>query len=196
MTRWEAGHPWIQRADREARHGHRGRVIWLTGLPGSGKSTLAFEMERRLHQQGCQVVVLDGDRIRSGLSMDLGFEDADRHEQMRRVAEVAALFLDAGIIVLAALITPREAHRRWLRGRFASEDFVEVYCRCSASVCMARDPKGLYARAKTGVLAGFTGVSAPYEEPLDPDVVLDTEHNSIDACVEKLIAVFRGCAPK
>lgn len=185
------GRSQITRADWEHRHGHRGALVWLTGLPGSGKSTLAYTLERRLYEDGRQVVVLDGDRVRSGLSQDLGFSDADRHEQLRRVAEVAALLLQTGTIVLAALITPRAVDHQWLRQRFQTDTFLEVYCRCPGAVCAARDPKGHYARAQAGSMAGFTGVSAPYEPPSDPDLIADTEHGSVADCVAILMGALQ-----
>ena len=181
----------IKRADWEQRLGHRAAVAWLTGLPGSGKSTIAYTLEQRLYAEGRRVVVLDGDRVRSGLSHDLGFSDDDRHEQLRRVGEVAALFVETGTIVIAALITPRTADRVWLRQRFGAADLLEVYCRCPAAVCAERDPKGHYARAKAGSMSGFTGVSAPYEPPAHPDLVLDTDRRSIHECVETVLDEFR-----
>ncbi|MHB8388075.1 MAG: adenylyl-sulfate kinase [Acidobacteriaceae bacterium] len=181
----------IKRTDWEQHLGHRAAIAWLTGLPGSGKSTIAYALEQQLYTEGRRVVVLDGDRVRSGLSRDLGFSDDDRHEQLRRVGEVAALFVETGTIVIAALITPRAADRAWLRQRFAATDLLEVYCRCPASVCAERDPKGHYARAKAGSMSGFTGVSAPYEPPAHPDLILDTDQRSVQECVDTVLDAFQ-----
>ncbi len=191
MAEHRPGAPRVTRADWEQDQGHRAALLWLTGLPGSGKSTLAYALQQRFYQEGRRAVVLDGDRVRSGLSRDLGFADADRHEQLRRVAEVAQLFLDSGVLVIAALITPRSADRVLLRERFDAQDLIEVYCRCPASVCAERDPKGHYAKARQGSLSGFTGVSAPYEPPLHPDIVLDTDQRSAAECIETLLAECR-----
>jgi adenylylsulfate kinase len=191
MTEHRPGAPRVARADWERDQGHRAALLWFTGLPGSGKSTLAYALQQRFYQEGRRAVVLDGDRVRSGLSRDLGFADADRHEQLRRVAEVAQLFLDSGVLVIAALITPRSVDRALLRERFDAHDLIEIYCRCPASVCAERDPKGHYARARQGSLSGFTGVSAPYEPPLHPDVVFDTDQQSAAECIEALLAECR-----
>jgi bifunctional enzyme CysN/CysC len=170
---------------------HGGMVVWLTGLSGAGKSTLAIALQQRLTQRGMRSHVLDGDRLRVGLNQDLGFSEADRTENVRRVGEVAALFADAGVIAIVALISPYAAAR--LRARSAAFGrFCEVYVKASLDACAVRDPKGLYARARRGELAEFTGISAPYEIPAAPDVVLDTEADDVRACVERLVRYVDG----
>lgn len=159
--------------DRWRQQGHRGGVLWFTGLSASGKTTLAFELEQRLFEQGLQAYVLDGDNLRFGLSSDLGFSAEDRTEHIRRVGEVAALFADAGFIVISAFISPYREDRR--RARNAAKNlFHEIFLSASVEICENRDPKGLYAKARAGELSDFTGVSAPYEEPENPDLVIDT----------------------
>jgi bifunctional enzyme CysN/CysC len=164
----------VQRAEREARNAHRGAVVWLTGLSGAGKSTLAMRTERALYDRGRHAYVLDGDNVRRGLSSDLGFSVADRDENLRRVAELAALFADAGFVVISAFISPLAKERAFARSRFP-ESFHEVYVRASLAVCEARDPKGLYARARRHEIPDFTGISSPFEAPEAPDLTVDTE---------------------
>jgi len=177
----------VQRAERERKNGHRGGVLWLTGMPASGKSTLALRLEQRLYQEGVMAYVLDGDNIRGGLSADLGFSPADRSENLRRVAEVAKLLADAGFVCVAAFISPLRSDRDQARA-INGADFHEIYIKASLPACEARDPKGLYRKARAGLLAEFTGVSAPYEPPSSPDLVIDTEHGEIDACVEQIFS--------
>lgn len=177
----------VTRAHREARHGHRGVIVWLTGLPGSGKSTLAYSVERVLHANGCQTVVLDGDHVRHGLCRDLGFSPEDRRENIRRVGEVAKLFMETGFIVLTAFISPYRADREDVRRLVGVGDFIEVYCNASIEVCEARDPKGLYRKARSGQLAEFTGISSPYEAPHDPEITIDSGTAEIGACVQRII---------
>lgn len=170
------------RPSREARNGHRGAVIWLTGLPASGKSTIAMHLERRLFERGVQTYVLDGDNLRSGLCDDLGFSEDDRRENIRRAGAVAALFADAGFVAIAAFISPHRAERDAAR-RAAGDAFHEVYVKADATVCETRDPKGHYAKARAGDLPDFTGVTGVYEPPLEPELVLDTALLSIDETV-------------
>ena len=171
---------------RTAQNGHSGAVLWFTGLSGAGKSTLAIELEQRLFQRGYQVYVLDGDNVRQGLNANLGFSPDDRAENIRRVGEVASLFADAGMIVITAFISPYRSDRD--RARQASgSHFREVYIEADLEACERRDPKGLYARARTGEIAEFTGISAPYEAPDDPDLVIDTVESSVDDAVRALI---------
>ena len=172
-------------AERAVRNAHDGAVIWMTGLSAAGKSTLAMALERQLFNRGASVFVLDGDDVRSGLNSDLGFAQPDRTENIRRVSEVAALFAEAGMIVIAAFISPLASDRLMAR-RAADRHFHEVYIRADLATCRARDPKGLYARAELGDVKQFTGISAPYEAPLTPDLLVDTDLNSIDECVQKL----------
>lgn len=177
-------------AARRARNGHRGGVLWLTGLPGAGKSTLALALAQVLFARGCQVFVLDGDNLRHGLNADLGFSPPDRSENIRRVGEVAALFAEAGFIAITAFISPYRADRD--RARIAgtraagTAGFHEVQVKAGLEACERRDPKGLYRRARAGLIADFTGISAPYEIPENPDLVIDTERRPVQACVEVL----------
>jgi adenylylsulfate kinase len=185
---WHEGQ--ITRADRERLHGHRGVTIWFTGLSGSGKSTLARAAEEALFERGCQVYVLDGDNIRHGLNRDLGFSPEDRKENIRRIGEVAKLFTDFGAIVLTAFISPYREDRNTARAVHADGDFVEVFVDCSLELCEARDPKGLYARARSGELEDFTGVSDPYEPPERPEVVCETAVESPEESAAKIMAVL------
>lgn len=165
--------------------GQKGLVVWLTGLSASGKSTIAVEAERQLADLGRAVYRLDGDNIRFGLNSDLGFTEKDRFENIRRIAEVCALFNDAGLIVIASFISPLSSMRQIAREK-AGDNFLEVYVKASVEVCAKRDPKGLYEKALKGEIKDFTGVSAPYEEPEKPEIVLDTEKYSIDECAKRL----------
>ena len=170
----------VKREDRERLLGQKGVVIWFTGLSGSGKSTLAYAVEEKLHKMGYLTYVLDGDNIRHGLNSDLGFSPEDREENIRRVGEVAKLFADAGVIVMTAFISPYRKDRRRARRLMDEGRFVEVYCKCGLEVCERRDPKGLYKKAKAGEIDEFTGVSAPYEEPEKPEIVVETDKQSIE----------------
>ena len=168
-------------------NGHKGGVIWFTGLSGSGKSTLAFELEQALFEREYQVFVLDGDNVRHGLCSDLGFSADDRAENIRRVGEVSALFAETGMVVIAAFISPYRADRDLARGA-STGDFHEVYVHADLAVCESRDPKGLYVKARKGEIPDFTGISAPYEEPLEPELTVETGDRSIEDCVAELIA--------
>jgi len=181
---WYDGY--VKREEREKRYGHKSGVVWLTGLSASGKSTIAHYLERKLFEEGIKVYVFDGDNIRHGLNSDLGFSPEDRKENLRRIAEVAKLFVDAGVIVLAAFVSPYKKDREFVRSKFDPEDFVEVYVKCPPEVCELRDPKGLYKKARKGIIKGYTGVDAPYEEPENPDLVIDTTKLSVDEAVELL----------
>jgi len=165
-------------------------TVWLTGLSGSGKSTLAFELERRLHQLDHACYVLDGDIIRHDLNRDLGFTPADRTENIRRVAEVARMFNDAGLIVITAFIAPYAKDREAARDIIGAERFLETYLTADLETCERRDPKGLYAKARAGQIADFTGISAPYEVPANPALALDTALRSVDACAQDLFALL------
>lgn len=177
----------ITRAARAEKNRHGGGILWLTGLSGAGKSTIARLAQEQLFARGCQVFVLDGDNIRHGLSRDLGFSASDRHENLRRVAEVAALFANAGMIVITAFISPYEKDRELARA-VAKGDAHIVYVRASLKICEKRDVKGLYRKARTGKIPQFTGISAPYEEPKNADLVLDSENRSAKACAQALVA--------
>lgn len=180
-------HGTVTRTKREALNGHDSVLLWFTGLSGSGKSTLAHAVEERLHQNNCSTFVLDGDNVRHGLCGDLGFSDEDRVENIRRVGETAKLMLDAGVITLTAFISPFRRDRERARSLFPSGDFLEVYCRCSLDVCEQRDVKGLYKKARAGEIPHFTGISSPYEEPHDPELVVDTATLSLDASVNAVV---------
>jgi len=180
----------IVREDRERLGGHRGRVVWFTGLSGAGKSTLANALETALHRTRQRTYVLDGDNIRRGLCKDLGFSDADRVENMRRVAEVARLFVDAGVVVLVAFISPFSAERQAARALFAPGDFLEVYVDVPLAVAEQRDTKGLYQKARRGALSHLTGIDSAYEPPAAPDLALRTDLLSIDACVDRMLALL------
>jgi adenylylsulfate kinase len=171
---WHSGH--VARADRNKLLGQQGATIWLTGLPSSGKSTIAFTAEHALIERGHLAYVLDGDNIRHGLNRNLGFSPADRQENIRRIGEVAKLFADAGILTFTSFISPYRADRDNARRlhQEAGLPFIEVFIRAPVELCAQRDPKGLYAKARAGLIPEFTGVSAPYEEPLAPDLILDT----------------------
>jgi bifunctional enzyme CysN/CysC len=180
--------------ERATRAKHYGAVLWFTGLPGSGKSTLAMALERRLFDREWQVYTLDGDNIRRGLSVDLGFSPHDREENIRRVGEVAALFADAGAICLVAFISPYRADRERARAAAGERRFFEVYVKSALATCERRDPKGHYRRARAGEIKDFTGVDAPYEAPERPAIVVDTETQDVEACVNQLLAfVVESC---
>jgi len=177
-------------ADREQRHGHPGRIVWLTGLSGAGKSTLAMSLERRLFDAGRNVYVLDGDIVRSGLCSDLGFSEDDRAENIRRIGEVARIMADAGLLVIVAFISPFCADRDRVRAGMPVGRFTEVHVSTPLEICEQRDTKGLYAKARAGELSDFTGISSPYEEPEYPEVRLPTEQLSVDECVDRIVAVI------
>jgi bifunctional enzyme CysN/CysC len=171
----------VDRAARQRLKGQQARVLWLTGLPGAGKSTIADALERRLHAMGLHTYVLDGDNVRGGLNKDLGFTPEDRAENVRRVAETARLLLDAGLIVIVALVSPFQADRTAAKSLFEAGDFLEVWVNTPADVCADRDPKGLYAKAKAGMLPNMTGVGQAYEPPEHPDLVVDGAGSLDDA---------------
>ena len=179
----------VTRARRERQNGHRAFILWFTGLSGSGKSTLAHAVEEELHRRGGRTFVLDGDNVRHGLCGDLGFSQADRAENIRRIGQLAKLFVDGGMIALTAFISPYHADRRKVRA-IAGEDFIEIFCDCPLQICEARDVKGHYARARAGEIGDFTGISAPYEKPLHADLVVKTGEHSIAECVDQIIALL------
>lgn len=182
----------VSREEREARRGHRGAVLWFTGLSASGKSTLAFEVEKRLFVEGYFSYVLDGDNMRHGLNRDLSFSPEDRQENIRRISEVAKLFAEAGAIVLTAFISPYRRDRDRARSLLTREgDFVEIFVSCPLEVCEARDPKGLYKRARAGEIRDFTGIGAPYELPPAPELVVETDRHGVEACVEEVMGYLR-----
>lgn len=179
-------HGSVTPADREKVLGHRSCTVWFTGLSGSGKSTLAFAVERALVARGVAAYVLDGDNIRLGLNRDLGFEPNDRSENIRRIGEVCRLFQDAGLVVLTAFISPYVSDRQQVRALHPSGRFVEVFVDTPLEICESRDVKGLYARARAGEIPEFSGVSAPYEPPLDPELRIDTSRPVSD-CVAQIV---------
>lgn len=177
ITRYTGG---VTREERERARGHRGAVLWLTGLSGSGKSTIAAAVERKLLERGCMAYVLDGDHIRHGLSRDLGFAPEDRSENNRRIGEVAKLFSEACVLCLCAFISPYRSDRARLRANMGPGEFIEIYVRASLATCEQRDPKGLYQKARRGEINDMTGISAPYEAPDNPELVLDTDAGRTD----------------
>jgi adenylylsulfate kinase len=187
----------VEISNREELKGHKGVVLWYTGLSGSGKSTLAIEVERLLFERGYHTYVLDGDNIRHGLNKDLGFSPEDREENIRRIGEVASLFASAGLLAMTAFISPYRSDRDKARELQTDGSFIEVYCRCGLSTCEERDPKGLYKKARAGEIPEFTGISAPYEEPLDPEVVVDTDKETVDESARKVVTFLeeRGIIP-
>lgn len=187
----------VTAADRERILGQKGCVVWLTGLSGSGKSTVARALEARLASLGVACYVLDGDGLRTGLNAGLGFSDADRRENVRRAAEAAAILRDAGLVAIVSLISPHAAERDRARELAGADRFVEVFLDAPLAACEARDPKGLYAKARAGGIPSFTGVSAPYEAPSRPDVVLRSAEEDVESCVGRLLHELRerGLAP-
>jgi adenylylsulfate kinase len=185
-------HATVDRSMRERLNGHRSVVLWFTGLSGSGKSTLAHAVEERLYAQGCRTFVLDGDNIRHGLCGDLGFSDQDRVENIRRIGEVAKLFVEAGVIALTAFISPFRSDRDRVRGLVLHGDFIEIFCNAPLDVCESRDVKGLYKKARTGEIKAFTGISSPYEPPENPELVVNTGRLSLDECADQVLDLLRS----
>lgn len=177
----------VSKQDRQSLNGHRSCVIWLTGLSGSGKSTLANAVQNQLHHRGTSTFVLDGDNLRHGLNKGLGFSAEDRMENIRRVSEVAKLFVEAGVITLAALISPFREDRRRARQLFEPGEFIEVYVKCPLEQCEQRDPKGLYTKARSGLIPQFTGLSSPYEEPDLPEITIHSDRYSIEHCADEIV---------
>jgi len=184
-------HATVTRARREQLNGHRGAVIWFTGLSGSGKSTLAHEVEEQLHRMGCRTFVFDGDNVRHGLCSDLGFSVEARSENIRRIGEMTKLFIEAGVIALTAFISPLRKDRERVRQLVGEQDFIEIYTRCPIEVCESRDTKGLYRRARAGEVKDFTGISSPYEPPERPELVLDTDLESLELCADRVVALLQ-----
>jgi adenylylsulfate kinase len=177
----------VTRADRAKQRGHRSAILWLTGLSGSGKSTLANAINAELFGRGLATHVLDGDNVRHGLCQDLGFSDSDREENIRRIGEVAKLFLDAGVIVITAFVSPFRADRRRARALVETDDFIEIHCAADLDVCERRDPKGLYAKARAGQIKDFTGISSPYEAPEAAEIEVPTGRQSLEESVFQVI---------
>ena len=177
----------VPRELKEKRNKHKSRVLWFTGLSGSGKSTVANATEKILHEMGLQTYILDGDNVRMGLNKDLGFSPQDRTENIRRITEVAKLFADAGSIVLTAFISPYREDRDNARTIIGDNDFIEIFISADLSVCELRDPKGLYKKARSGEIKGFTGIDAPYEEPINPELVVETDKYNIEECAQIVV---------
>ena len=186
---WHEGQ--VSRTSREELLGQKGVTIWLTGLSGSGKSTVAVAAEAALRDQGRLTYILDGDNVRQGLNSNLGFSPEDRRENVRRVGEVAQLFTDAGVLVCCAFISPYRSDRDRAREAVRDGSFHEIFIRASLETCEARDPKGLYSKARAGEIEDFTGISAPYEEPTSPELVIDTEQSDPEQSIEALVAYCR-----
>ena len=182
----------IDRAARERLNGHPSRAFWFTGLSGSGKSTLAHLVEERLHQRNIRTYVFDGDNVRHGLCGDLSFSPEGRAENLRRIGEMVKLFLDAGNLCLTAFISPMNEDREKVRRIVGSQDFFEIYVKCPIEVCEERDVKGLYRLAREGKIKNYTGVSAPYEEPENPDLVVESSRCGIEECVEQILEFIAG----
>jgi adenylyl-sulfate kinase len=176
----------VNKEQRQQLNGHRSFVLWFTGLSGSGKSTLANQLEKKLFADGFRTIILDGDNIRNGLNKNLGFSDEDRTENIRRIAEVSKLFVDAGVIVITAFISPFIKNRDFAKNIMQHNEFFEIYIDCPIEECLKRDVKGLYAKAQTGEIKNFTGLDSSYEKPLAPDLIVNTCTETIDVCVKKI----------
>lgn len=189
---WHKVH--VARGDRARLNNHQSGLVWFTGLSASGKSTIAHAVEKILFDRGVRTYVLDGDNVRHGINSNLGFTREDRKENLRRIVEVSKLFMDAGILVLAAFISPYREDRQAIRESFEGDNFLEVYVKCPIGECEKRDPKGQYRKARAGIIKNYTGISAPYEEPANPDILLDTVNMNLDQCVDIIIGslVSRG----
>ena len=182
----------VTRERRELQNRHKSTVLWFTGLSGAGKSTLAHAVEEKLYQMHCHTYVLDGDNIRHGLCVDIGFSDEDRMENIRRIGEVSKLFIEAGVIILTAFISPFRADRERVRNLIGDTDFIEIYCCCPIEVCEERDVKGLYKKARQGLVNNFTGISSPYEIPENPELIIDTSAKSLEESVLQVIDFLRN----
>lgn len=191
-TAWH--HATITRIERESLHRHKSIILWFTGLSGSGKSTLAHAVEDCLYRMGISTFVLDGDNVRHGLCSDLGFSDSNRVENIRRVGELAKLMIEAGIVTLTAFISPFKSDRNIARKLIPQGDFLEIYCKCPIEICELRDVKGLYKKARAGEISFFTGIESPYEEPENPELVVDTHEKTLEESVQSVIdmLIHRG----
>ncbi len=185
---WHDGY--VKREERNRLNNHKSGLVWFTGLSASGKSTIAHRVERKLFDKGIRTYVFDGDNVRHGINSNLGFSREDRKENLRRIAELSKLFVDAGMVVLAAFISPYKEDREYIRKRFDGDNFLEIYVKCSVKECERRDPKGPYKKARTGIIKEYTGISSPYEEPENPDLILDTERSDIETSVKSVFELF------
>jgi adenylylsulfate kinase len=188
--KWHEGK--VVKANRHKLHGHKSALLWFTGLSGSGKSTIAVEVEKVLHEHGIHTYRLDGDNIRHGLNQDLSFSKEDRKENIRRVGEVSKLFVDAGVLTLAAFISPFKEDRAFVRSLFQQQEFIEIYVHANVQTCINRDPKGLYEKVDKGEIKGFTGIDSPYEIPESPEIMVDTEGQSIEKSVEQIVQYLKN----
>ena len=177
----------VTRQRRNKLNNHRSIVLWFTGLSGSGKSTLAHTVEEKLFQKGCRTFVLDGDNVRHGLNSNLDFSEAGRTENIRRISEVSKLMLESGLIVMTAFISPIKKDRNEAKKLISSDDFIEIYCKASLEVCENRDVKGLYKRARSGEIKNYTGIDSPYEEPENPELIIDTDNQSLEDSVSTIL---------
>ena len=178
----------VTRQRRNKLNNHRSIILWFTGLSGSGKSTLAHSLEERLFQRGCSTFVLDGDNVRHGLNSNLDFSEAGRTENIRRISEVSKLMLESGLIVMTAFISPFSKDRNEARKLITSDDFVEIYCKASLEKCESRDVKGLYKKARAGEIKNYTGIDSPYEIPENPELIIDTDNQSIEDSVSTILS--------
>lgn len=185
-------HATITREHRETQNNHKSVILWFTGLSGAGKSTLAHAVEDQLHKLGCRTFVLDGDNVRHGLCGDLGFSDHDRTENIRRIGHVAKLFLEAGVIVLTAFISPFKSDRQLVRNLVHPDEFLEIFCNAPVEVCEQRDVKGLYQKARQGIIKDFTGISSPYEAPTNPELIVNTGGEPLHACASQVIQLLQS----
>jgi len=177
----------ITKEDRRNLNQHGSAILWFTGLPSSGKSTLANEVEKRLITHAIRTYILDGDNVRMGLNKGLGFSEEDRAENIRRIGEVSKLYVDAGVIVLSAFVSPYRRDRDAIKEKVENGEFIEIFIKCPVEVCEQRDVKGLYKKAREGVIKGFTGIDDPYEEPLNPEIVIDTDKISLEEGTDIII---------
>lgn len=181
----------VTRERRQKANAHKSFVLWFTGLSGSGKSTLAHAVEEHLYQMQCRTYVLDGDNVRFGLCSDLGFSEEDRKENIRRIGEMTRLFVDAGVIAMTAFISPFREERRRVRSLFQPGEFIEVYCNCSLETCEERDVKGLYAKARAGIIPNYTGISSPYETPEAPEIRVHTDRESLEESIDRVLGYLQ-----
>ena len=184
-------HATVNRERRNQQNDHKSILVWFTGLSGVGKSTLAHAVEEKLHQDDYRTIVLDGDNVRHGLCSDLSFSNHDRKENLRRIGEMGKLFVEAGLITLTAFISPFKEDRALVRSLMGHGDFLEIYVECPIEICEARDVKGLYKLARNGSIENFTGISSPYEIPINPDLIVNTDHESLEESIEKVITLLR-----
>lgn len=187
---WHEQH--IKRADRNSLNNHKSGLLWFTGLSASGKSTIAHSVEMELFKHSIRTYVLDGDNVRHGLNANLGFNREDRKENLRRIVELSKLFVDAGILTLAAFISPYREDRQYVRNSFEGDNFLEIYVKCPLEKCESRDPKGQYKKARAGIIKNYTGISSPYEEPENPDLILNTEKMNPGESVRQIMDILNA----